>query len=59
MRVYDNGVYRDMTQEEIEEFEKEMGNSPPPEPTPEEKIEELKSQVTALQAEILKIGGNI
>lgn len=31
----------------------------PTEPTQEEKIEELKSQVTALQAEILKIGGSI
>ena len=54
-----NGQFIELTPEEIEELKKQEEDLPPPETTPEEKIKELKSQVTALQAELLKIGGSI
>lgn len=38
MKIYENGIYRDMTAEEIAEFEKLTTEQPAPEPTPEERI---------------------
>ena len=37
MRIYDNGIYRDMTQEEIEEYNKQQTQTAQ-EPTLEERI---------------------
>lgn len=36
-------VYRDMTEEEIAEFERQQAEIPEPEPTPEERIEALET----------------
>ena len=45
MRIYDNGIYRDMTPEEIAAFEKEAANAPIPEPTAEERLAALESRM--------------
>ena len=44
MRLYDNGKYRDMTDEEVSEFERQQEEMPEPEPTPEERLDELEAQ---------------
>ena len=41
MRIYENGIYRDATPEEIAELEALMAATPPPEPTTEEKLAAL------------------
>lgn len=59
MRICDNGVMRDMTPEEIAEWEQSMSEEPAPEPTPEERIaalEETTDDMILLMAEL--IGGN-
>ena len=38
MKIYDNGIIREMTAEEIAEIEKLAPEIPTPEPTPEERI---------------------
>lgn len=38
MRININGVTRDMTPEEIAEFERIQAETPKPEPTPEERL---------------------
>lgn len=58
MKVYENGILRDMTADEVVEFEKlaaEMAAMPAPEPTAEERIaalekdnEELRDALDAL-----------
>lgn len=47
MKIYDNGVYRDMTPEEIAELEQSIADTPAPEPTPEERIAALEEQLAA------------
>lgn len=42
MKKYENGIYRDMTADEIAEFEKMVAEQPAPEPTPEERIAALE-----------------
>lgn len=42
MRICENGIYRDMTPEEIAELEKMAAEQPAPEPTPEERIAALE-----------------
>lgn len=42
MKKYENGIYRDMTAEEVAEFEKLVAEQPAPEPTPEERIAALE-----------------
>ena len=57
-RIYDNGIYRDMTAEEIAELEKMQSEAPAPTPTQEERIVELENvtdDIILLMAEI--IGG--
>lgn len=44
MRVYDNGIYRDATPEEIAEMERMQAEMPPPEPTPEERLTALETE---------------
>lgn len=41
MRVFDNGVYRDATPEELAKWAAEAAASIPPEPTAEEKLAAL------------------
>lgn len=49
MRICENGIYRDMTAEEIAEFEKLETEMPAPEPTPEERIAALENDNAELR----------
>ena len=51
MRKYENGVYRDMTAEEVAELEKLAAEAPAPapEPTPEERIAALEKDNAELR----------
>ena len=49
MRIYENGIYRDMTAEEIAEREKLATEMPAPEPTPEERIAALEKDNAELR----------
>jgi hypothetical protein len=42
VKIYENGIYRDMTPEEIAELEKLATEMPTPEPSPEERIASLE-----------------
>lgn len=44
MRVYDNGIYRDATPEEITEMERMAAEMPTPEPSPEERLSVLEEE---------------
>lgn len=52
MKIYENGVYRDMTAEEIAELEKLAAEAPAPEPTPEERIAALEQDNAELRSAI-------
>ena len=49
MKKYENGVYRDMTPEEVAEMEKLAAEQPAPEPTPEERIAALEQDNAELR----------
>lgn len=49
MKIYESGIYRDMTAEEIAEFEKLATEQPAPEPTPEERIAALEKDNAELR----------
>ena len=49
MKIYENGIYRDMTPEEIAELEKLATEMPAPEPTPEERIAALEQDNAELR----------
>lgn len=49
MKIYENGIYRDMTPEEIAELEKLATEMPAPEPTPEERITALEQDNAELR----------
>lgn len=49
MRIYVNGIYRDMTPEEVAEFEKLVAEAPALEPTPEERIAALEKDNAELR----------
>ena len=42
-------VYRDATPEEEAEFERQQAETPPPEPTPEERLNKLEPRTDALE----------
>ena len=42
MKIFENGVVRDMTAEEVAELEKLAAEQPAPDPTPEERIAALE-----------------
>lgn len=48
-RICENGIYRDMTAEEIAELEKLTTEMPAPEPTPEERIAALEKDNAELR----------
>lgn len=48
MRVLDNGVYRDMTEEEIEAMKRLEENTPKPHRTLEEQVLELREALDLL-----------
>lgn len=54
MRVYENGVYREMTPEEIAEHERMAAETPQPEPDPNE---EWKFQIEAALIELAAMLG--
>ena len=47
MRICKNGIYRDMTQEEITEWQQSMSDAHTPEPTAEERIAALEQELAA------------
>lgn len=49
MRICENGIYRDMTAEEVAEFEKMAAEQPAPEPSPEERIAALEQDNAELR----------
>lgn len=49
MRICENGIYRDMTAEEIAELKKLATEMPAPEPTPEERIAALEKDNAELR----------
>ena len=49
MRIYENGKIRDMTAEEVAEFEKMVADQPTPEPFPEERIAALEKDNAELR----------
>ena len=49
MRIYENGIYRDMTAEEIAELENLATEMPAPEPPPEERIAALEKDNAELR----------
>lgn len=49
MKIYENGIYRDMTAEEIAELEKLAAEMPAPEPSPEERIAALEQDNAELR----------
>lgn len=52
MKIYENGIYRDMTPEEIAEFEKQATEMPAPEPSPEDRIAALEQDNAELREAI-------
>jgi hypothetical protein len=48
MKIYENGIIRDMTVEEIAELERLAAEQPAPEPTPEERIATLEEALNML-----------
>lgn len=49
MKICENGIYRDMTAEEIAELEKLATEQPAPEPSPEERIAALEKNNAELR----------
>ena len=49
MKICENGIYRDMTAEEIAELEKLAAEAPAPEPTAEERIAALEKDNAELR----------
>lgn len=49
MKICENGIYRDLTVEEIAELEKLATEMPAPEPTPEERIAALEQDNAELR----------
>ncbi len=52
MKIYENGIYRDMTAEEVAEMEKLATEMPTPEPSPEERIAALEQDNAELREAI-------
>ena len=49
MRICENGIYRDMTAEEVAELENLATEQPAPEPSPEERIAALEQDNAELR----------
>ena len=50
MKICENGIYRDMTSEEVAELEKLAAEAPVPEPTQEERIAALEQDNAELRS---------
>ena len=55
MRIFDGTVYRDMTPEEIEQWQKSMSEDTAPEPTTEERITALDADMEAAACDYEKL----
>lgn len=49
MKICENGIYRDMSAEEVAELERLAAEAPAPEPTPEERIAALEKDNAELR----------
>ena len=49
MKIYENGIYRDMTPEEVAELEELAAEIPAPVPSPEERIAALEKDNAELR----------
>lgn len=49
-RICDNGIYRDMTAEEIAELEKMQTDAPAPTPTIEERVASVEEDTAIIRA---------
>lgn len=49
-RICDNGIYRDMTAEEIAELEKMQSEAPAPTPTIEERMASVEEDTKVIRA---------
>lgn len=47
MKINDNGITRDMTPEEIAEYERMVAEMPEPQPSAEERLTQLEEQLAA------------
>ena len=52
-RIYDNGIYRDMTAEEITELEKMQSEAPAPPATIEERMASVEEDTAIIRAILL------
>lgn len=52
-RICDNGIYRDMTTEEIAELEKMQSEAPAPTPTIEERVASVEEDTKVIRAILL------
>lgn len=52
-RIYDNGIYRDMTPEEIAAMEAQASDTPAPTPTIEERVGKVEETTEAIKAILL------
>ena len=50
MKIYENGIYRDMTAEEIAELEKMQSEAPAPTPTIEERVASGEEETAIIRA---------
>lgn len=48
MKIFDNGIVREMTSEEVAEFESMAAEQPVPEPTAEERLAALEEAMLEL-----------
>ena len=53
MRILENGVYRDMTPEEIAALEAQASDTPAPEPTIEERVGKVEEDAAVIRAILL------
>ena len=49
-RICDNGIYRDMTAEEIAELEAQQSEAPAPTPTIEERVASVEEDTKVIRA---------
>lgn len=59
MKICDNGIIRDMTDEEIAELEKLATEMPAPEPTAEERIAALEQDNAELRSALEALIGGV
>lgn len=58
MRIFDGTIYRDMTAEEIEQWQQSMSDTPAPEPTAEERIAALEARQDDTDALLVELAYN-